>query len=427
MNNALMTKLIKNYTELDVKYHTNIDNSYHSLVNFSQTKNSPIHRWFYYQEGYSPDLVIHIFDHLGITHKKNTFVFDPFAGSGTTLLVSKQMGFDSYGFEINPFSSYMIKLKTRNYSASDLMEYKNFVVSEDKKIDNVYKKYELKIIKNLFDEDRLIDIEVIKVSIRNVKNSKVRDLLYGALLCILTTISNYRKGGNGLKRKKVNKNMDVFTEFYKKKDEIYADLNKVRHYEKEPNIVNDSCLNINNYDVKNIGISLFSPPYANCFDPFEVYKIELWVGEFVNSYEDLKAKRRQALTSNLNANLKKEFDEVHRTNLLSKILQILSNAELWDKRIIKMLDTYFFDMYCLLKEIYLRTKKSGYCVIVVGNSSYANTPVATDLILAELGEKVGFTVKEIIVGRTNETSSQQHLKIGDLKEYIRESLVVLQK
>jgi len=44
-----------------------------------------------------------------------------------------------------------------------------------------------------------------------------------------------------------------------------------------------------------------------------------------------------------------------------------------------------------------------------------------------MGEKAGFGVKEIIAARTNETSSQQHAKLGEYTEYLRESLVVLQK
>jgi hypothetical protein len=44
-----------------------------------------------------------------------------------------------------------------------------------------------------------------------------------------------------------------------------------------------------------------------------------------------------------------------------------------------------------------------------------------------MGEKAGFSVKEIIIARTNETSSQQHAKLGKYTEYLRESLVVLQK
>ena len=419
--------LFQKYKIKDEQFNTYLDDTYQYLVNFSKTKNLPIHRWFYYQEGYSPKLVGNIINHLKLNKKKNLFVFDPFSGSGTTLLKSKEMGFKSTGFEINPFSAFMIKVKTREYTKDDLNEFNSFSIPNKKTDKNVYSKYELRIIQNLFDKEKLEKIESLKEAINKIQNIKVRDLLFATLLFILEPVSNYRKGGNGLKKKRVNKNLDPFEYFSEKKNEIFEDLSKQIKGNFEPQIINDSCLNMGKYDINNIDISIFSPPYANCFDPFEVYKIELWLGNFIEGYDDLRSKRKSALTSNLNANLKKEFDSEHRTELLNRILTILDGKELWDKRLPKMLDTYFFDMFVVLNELYNKTKKGGYCVIVVGNSSYGNIAIPTDIILGEIGQKVGFNVNEIIVGRTNETSSQQHTKIGKLKEYIRESLVILQK
>lgn len=419
--------LLEKYKERDNQLNVYSDSSYKYLVNFSQTKNLPIHRWFYYQEGYSPELVKNILTHLNLLNRKNLNIFDPFAGSGTTLLTSKQLGFNSFGFEINPFSAFMIKVKTRNYKPEELKEYGNFKIPEYRKITNVYTKYDLSIIDKLFDKIKLEKIELLKDSIKRVNNEKVRDLLMATLLSILEPTSNYRKAGNGLKKKRLKLDLDPFVEFQKKKLEILSDLQLSSSNNGEPEIINDSCLNAGKYNLKNIDISIFSPPYANCFDPFEVYKIELWLGEFISGYEDLKNKRKSALTSNLNANLKKDIDLGHRTDLLNEILEILSKKELWDNRLIKMIDTYFFDMFIVLNEIYNKTKNGGYCVIVVGNSSYGNIAVPTDIILAEIGEKAGFKTKEIIVGRTNETSSQQHSKLGEFRNYIRESLVILQK
>jgi DNA modification methylase len=413
------------YKDLDKRFKLNKDYSYKYLVNFSQIKNEPIHRWFYYQEGYSPRLVENIFEHLKLSGK-NIFIFDPFAGSGTTLLTAKHLKKKSSGFEINPFSAFMINVKTRNYTLSELEQVRKFRAPSYKRIPGVYRKYELQIIRNLFDRAKLEKIELLKKKIEGVYDRKVRDLLYAALLCILEDVSNYRKGGNGLKRKRENKNLDPFLEFERKRSQMVDDLSKETHGP-EPKVINDSCLNMSKYDLKRIDISIFSPPYANCFDPFEVYKIELWLGEFVSSYSELRAKRRAALTSNLNADINKDISHFHRTETLTNIIEYLSKKDLWDKRIPKMLDTYFYDMYVLLKTLYNSTKQGGFCIIVVGNSSYGNLAVPTDLLLAEMGEKAGFVAQEIIEARKNETSSQQHAKLGKLVEYIRESLVVLKK
>jgi hypothetical protein len=415
----------KEYALLDKNYNAHKDPKYEYLVNFSQTKNQPISRWFYYVEGYSPQLVINILDHLNLNNR-NTTIFDPFSGSGTTLLTAKQLGMSSIGMEINPFSAFMIRAKTQNYSASDIDEIGNFELPKYKEMKDVFEKYELKIIKNLFDKEKLEKIELIKNKINAVENNKVKSALKAALLSILEPVSNYKKGGNGLKKKRVNKNLDPFEEFSKKLKQMVEDL-RTSVNGPEPIIINDSCMNFEEHQIEPFDISIFSPPYANCFDPFEVYKIELWIGEFVKSYDELRGKRKQALTSNLNANVKKEIHDEHRTEVISEIIKYLESSELWDKRIPKMIDTYFHEMYLLLKMLYAKTKKGGYCIIIVGNSAYGNLSIPTDSILAQMGEKAGFKVEEIIIARKNETSSQQYAKIGKFIDYIRESLVVLRK
>jgi DNA modification methylase len=413
------------YLELDKKFNTRWDSSYEYLVNFSQTEDKPIHRWFYYQEGYSPELVTRILDTLNLLEKK-LFLFDPFAGSGTTLLTSKSLGFRSSGFEINPFSSMMAKAKTSNYSTDQINMVRKFTIPNYKPIPNVYKKYELRMIEKLFDRENFEKIELLKQKIVKVSDEKARLLLFTALLSILEKVSNYRKGGNGIKKKKVRKKFETFSVFEEKINEICNDLENSQNGV-QPQIITDSCLNMSNYNMEQIDVSIFSPPYANCFDPFEVYKIELWIGEFVKSYSELRSMRRKSLTSNLNADLKKEITLIHRTELLDKIISFLSQKNLWDNRIPRMIDTYFYDMYNVLRMIHEKTTKNGYCVIVVGYSAFGNLPIPTDLILTQTAEKVGFKTKEIIIARNNETSSQQHALLGKYKDYLRESIVVLQK
>jgi len=420
-----MIDFLSIYRELDKTYNLKAKNEYEKLVNFSSTKNLPIHRWYYYVEGYSPELIKKTIDYLNISNKINT-VFDPFTGSGTTPVYSKTVGCTFFGFEINPFSCFMANVKSRNYTENDIKEFQNFGYHLVHPINDVFEKYELRIIRNLFSRETMEEIESIKVGINSVENIKVRDLLLFTLLSILPEASNYRKGGNGLK-KKVRMICSTPSElFAKKRKEILIDI-QATNDTVEPVIINDSCLNLDNYLIPSIDFSIFSPPYANCFDPFEVYKIELWVGEFVKSYKELRDFRKRGLTSNLYSNLDDNIFFPNISPLLAGILDYLSTKELWDKKIPLMLKRYFFEMDLLLNKLYLKMNPGGYCVIVVGNSAYANLAIPTDLLLSQLAEKCGFSVTEIIEARRNETSSQQHNKLGEYVDYIRESIIVLKK
>lgn len=412
------------YKKLDIEFNTRYDLSYQYLVNFSKTKNLPIHRWFYYQEGYSPELIKKVLKYLNLNG--STHLFDPFAGSGTSLVAAKELGIKATGIEINPFSCHMAISKTQNYSNEEIRILENFEVPNYKPIKNLFVKYELSIIENLFEIENLEKIELIKKKIEVENNSKVKNILFTALLCILQQVSYYKKAGNGLKKKRIYKSIDTFEAFKFKLSEIISDIKSTNSKNKTV-IINDNCLNINNYEIDEIDISIFSPPYANCFDYYEVYKIELWIGEFVKSYEELRNLRKSALTSNLNADLKKKTKIVTTSKVLIPIIDYLNNTKLWDNKIPKMLNAYFSEMEQLLTSLFDRTKKGGYCVVVVGNSSYGGLAVPTDIILAEIGKNLGFTVLEIIVARRNETSSQQYDKIGNLIEFVRESLIIFKK
>lgn len=412
------------YKKLDIEFNTRYDLTYQYLVNFSKTKNLPIHRWFYYQEGYSPELIKKVLKYLNLNG--STHLFDPFAGSGTSLVAAKELGIKATGIEINPFSCHMAISKTQNYSEAEINLLENFEMPKYKPLKKLFEKYELSIIENLFEIENFEKIELIKKKIELEKSSKVKSILFTTLLCILQQVSYYKKAGNGLKKKRIYKSVDTFEAFKIKLNEIISDI-KLNNSKNKTVIINDNCLNINNHKIDEIDISIFSPPYANCFDYYEVYKIELWIGEFVKSYEELRNLRKAALTSNLNADLKKKTKIVTTSKVLIPIIDYLNNTKLWDNKIPKMLNAYFSEMEQLLESLYEKTKKGGYCVIVVGNSSYGGLAVPTDIILAEIGKNIGFTVQEIIVARRNETSSQQYSKIGNLIEFVRESLIIFKK
>jgi DNA modification methylase len=412
------------YKKLDIEFNTRYDLTYQYLVNFSKTKNLPIHRWFYYQEGYSPELIKKVLKYLNLNG--STHLFDPFAGSGTSLVAAKELGIKATGIEINPFSCHMAISKTQNYSGEEIKILENFKVPNYKPVKKLFEKYELSIIKNLFEIENFEKIELIKKKIELEKNAKVKNILFTTLLCILQQVSFYKKAGNGLKKKRIYKSIDTFEAFKFKLNEIISDIKSIENKNKTV-IINDNCLNISNYEIDEIDISIFSPPYANCFDYYEVYKIELWIGEFVKSYEELRNLRKAALTSNLNADLKKKTKIVTSSKVLIPIIDYLNNTKLWDNKIPKMLNAYFSEMEQLLVSLFERTKNGGYCVVVVGNSSYGGLAVPTDIILAEIGKNLGFTVLEIIVARRNETSSQQYDKIGNLIEFVRESLIIFKK
>lgn len=170
---------------------------------------------------------------------------------------------------------------------------------------------------------------------------------------------------------------------------------------------------------------IFSPPYANCFDYTEIYKLELWFGKFVSEYPELKKLRRNSLHSHLNGDLGREVQSKSAT--LDELLTRLQEKELWDKKIPKMLQLYYDDMFRVVEECYKVLNDKGFCCIVVGNSAYGGIVFAADLILAEYARQIGFTVSKVEVDRYIITSSQQYEITKESGKYLRESVVCLIK
>ncbi|MCU0660384.1 MAG: site-specific DNA-methyltransferase [Candidatus Pacebacteria bacterium] len=408
--------------------------TYKSLVNYASDLDLPIQRWYRYKEGYSIKLVDQILTKYNV--KQGDLIVDPFCGSGSTLLQAKINKCNSIGFEINHFSAFLAKVKTQDYKKQDvalfIKEIANLKKVKSKQKVNIPK---LSTIEQLFDNDALLYLLTLKEKINQIKSKKVSDLLMLAWLSILEESSNYRKAGNGLKfRKTIKKTIRdqeyVKNLFFKSINDIQSDLNFAVEISGKVNtsVIEDTCFNLSKYTKKNsIKGVIFSPPYANCFDYTEIYKVELWMGSFVSEYSDLKILRKKGIRSHLNGYEIESKLAVESVPELGALVNKLSSKKLWDKRIPKMVEAYFNDMFRSMTEIYNGLKKGGFCVIIVSNSAYGGVIVPTDLLLAKFAKHLGFNVSSIEVARNIITSSQQYKETEKYRGYLRESIIYLEK
>lgn len=425
------------YLELEhrfkVIYPESPNATYTSLLNYSDDLNKPFQRWYRYKEGYSVELVEHLIREYA--ERKEGIILDPFSGSGSTLLAAEDMGYAGIGFEVNPFSYFLSQCKLDNYSKETIESFKaayeNILQQALNKKEN-YCLPKLSISAKVFNDE----IEKYYMSVGTliesglVTDKQVHNLLKVGWLACLEPLCNYRKAGNGLKIRKYVKPRIVTVEDAKamlleEYQNIYIDLTQ-NHKTNHGLIYNDSCLNMGKYITPNSveGI-IFSPPYANCFDYTEIYKLELWFGKFVSEYSELKKLRRNSLHSHLNGDLSRKVQSKSAT--LAELLTRLKEKELWDKKIPKMLQLYYDDMFQVVEECYKALDDKGFCCIVVGNSAYGGIVFAADLILAEYAEQIGFTVDKIEVDRYIITSSQQYEITKETGKYLRESVVCLIK
>ncbi len=138
----------------------------------------PVHNWLYFPHSYDPHLVhelVRLFD-----LKSDQIVLDPFVGAGTTLLVLKEMGIRSTGYDLSPFSVFVTGVKTQNYSIVSLRKAWDILkVSITKHRKRRMAKEYPELVRKALSNETIIAVEQIKDRIALLDFSgKERDLFY---------------------------------------------------------------------------------------------------------------------------------------------------------------------------------------------------------------------------------------------------------
>jgi hypothetical protein len=414
-------------------------------VHFRGALQTPVQRWFPYREGFSIKLVNTFLNELGIRGP----VFDPFAGSGTTLLASRTNNLAAIGMDVNPISVLVAQVENEQYDQTDLETLRTTMLQLDvlePTIDLFHTPFEL--ADKVFNAEILQTLLELKRWINQIENFKIKNLFFVAWLAIIESVSNIKKEGNGIKYKNRKRTADGYINVAKTvwesrvfpankfdfvKNRLLEQLTAIKldlesKYGRcvaKPMVFQGDCLAFPNFFTDAIQLSFFSPPYCNCFDYFEIHKVDLWLGDFVSSREEFRKLRSMGFRSNTNAINHKPVQ--YKNIQLEKLIALFEPAKLWNEKIPIVVRGYFDDMRTLLAKLHRQTIRHGFVGIVIGNSAYSGVIIPTDSLTAQIAREVGFTVKNVFVTRHLTTSSQQKQELEPLRYYLRESILVLQK
>ena len=428
-NKILKARLMDVYQALENKYTPMglTIGTYDTPVNFNESLRTPIHRWYGYKEGFSPSFVNEFVSKY--SRSSEDIIFDPFGGVGTTGLEANKMGYNAYLMDVNPLGIFASTVKTRHYSDIEVEHF----VNEINLFESIEKwpitlSIDNKTIVKYFDETTWNSLLQIKSYISKRGDETVRNLFSLALLSLIEEISTHHKNGNGVKKKRM---LPEPLSFSALKEKLVGRLSMYIGDIKNTNLKGETTIfyqsNLEGYALPSkADIVLTSPPYANCFDYSKVYLTELWVGGFFTTKEDQKLFRDKSVISHVHYRWNPR-NETYGTDIINNlIVPILEKKDLWSNNIIPMLKGYFSDMGKFLFNLSKNLNEGATVGIVVGNSVYGGTPIATDVILARQAEELGYKCINIKVYRKVIASSQQMILLSDYeKKYVRESLVVL--
>lgn len=439
------------------------------LVGSGELAEHPVHRWYSYKEAYSPRLPVDVISRLGAGD--TGVVADPFAGVATTALSLQHHPLVErvVGVEYSPFAHFVGRAKLnwsqispkrigehverlRDYPLNDSLPVPGLAAFTNKEI------FKPAAVTGLLSARAAIETD-------DRVTAAERDFLLLGLAAIVEDISGVMKDGRALRIVRGrNRRMKALTprrgavagggvqatlvnqwlamtedlrtlapmrprararrDLHLKGDA--RDLARVAHRGHRQHPLADSS----------VGLCAYSPPYLNCIDYTEVYKLELWLLGFVTNQNEFREVRLGTLRSHPSIRFEQR-DQL--TEIDAPVAEAVEHiADVLDRRLPRpglgqMARNYFEDMYLALLEQHRVLEAGGHAVCVVANSTFSRRrsgedgreelwrlPLLTDVLIARLAEAAGFEHVEVWEARD---LRPRNVRSGSA----RESLVVARK
>lgn len=386
-------------------------------VTFKNSKNVPFQRWYPYIEGYSPNFVLNLIDKYC---KNATLIYEPFAGTGTTLFASDMEGINTIYSEVNPLLRFLIDSKITIMSLSEkertdlASELKALIPNVLEEADKSTPSEELsQSYKNAFGnsvyfpDDQYTLILKLRTYIDTKYNSNQKllaDLLTIAVFSSLLSVSYLKKQGDvRFKTEAERAHQEYLVDVLPSKLEIMVeDLQNLNYtMVSKHTLVCENAKNIGSASLEDkVSAVITSPPYLNGTNYFRNTKLELWFLGFIKTDTDLRHFRDEALTSGINdvkASYSEDCEQLKSKTLTSTLIELDSKA--YDKRIPLMARCYFNEMIQLFSGLSNKLEDGAYILVDLGDSIFSNVHIKTDIILAEVLKDLGYKLKDRIVLR----------------------------
>ncbi len=323
--------------------------------------NEPLHNWYPFLEGYSPQYVKDIIRNFAPSTKK---ILDPFSGTGTTVLTAAGLGIQSFYAEINPLLQHLTNIKIKALSLKDGARKKlidilaNVAKNIYDELNNRLKDAQIEIAyRNVFGESKFFDNATFEKILKARKlvddiscfNPLAADFLSIAILSSLIPVSRLRRAGdlrfkNDEELKRESPTLEESIDRYLKI--ITCDLSKIPQISVKPILICEDAKNLSLIPDLDITTVVTSPPYLNGTNYFRNTKIELWFLRCLNHSDDLAYFRSKSITAGINdVTIKKKAEDVH-----PEVQRIVTQLErvAYDERIPRMVKLYFCDVSCAI-------------------------------------------------------------------------------
>lgn len=382
MNNndieVLSVEVLPDKVEMGMIYNINTNNVAYLTHNF-----------FKYPCKFIPQIPKWALDSFISVPSKNVKVYDPFVGSGTTLVESSLKGFIGSGSDIDPLGRLLTRVKAGQYNNDDIKDIKTnidkvFLLMKTPRV-NVHAP-KLPNINHWFEKKIIKKLAKIKFAIDSVESKKANEFLMIVLASVIrkSSLADEMSPKPYISTRFKKETIDPEDLFIKRANDYFRRIKEYSLLAKGDvrYIGNDARKS----EIKSntIDIAITSPPYINAFDYVRTLKLENYWLDLVDDETSKEIRINNVGTESVG--FKTDYESINIPCLRS----VVNNISLVDKKRGQIVDKYFSDMKSNLIDVHRVLKHRSKYVIVVADSLIRNEYVPTKDILIEIAKENGF-------------------------------------
>ncbi len=371
------------------------------------TNNYPIHRWYNFIAGFSPEFVNYCIKAAELNC--NDVIIYSFSGLATTLVEANFHNIFSIGFEAHPFFYDISKAKL--FPPSNIQEITNL----ENKLLSI--KPHIGSLKEIWSEDALTFLTKIiptdnlaflvnTLEIENTLIQENKSLFRLIVSKVLEYTSLAQTDGIYKAPTSLKKSISFEKAVSSVCRQIYEDVENLN-----PNFISKAKINfassenMTGIENESCSICITSPPYLNNFDFAEMTRMELYFWRYAGSWREITEKVRRRLIVNTTTapiDLKRNqvffssaFSEEFRIKYLNPLVDNLVNERKnrpGKKDYNLLIYPYFAQMQNVIRELHRVLRHHSNLHMIVSDSALYGVYIPAQEILSQLMIENGFEI-----------------------------------
>lgn len=325
-------------------------------------------------------------------------LFDPYMGSGTSLVEANICGINAIGTDLNPLARMMAKVKTTHYNEKQIKEYFSYIQSHLIFYnESLVKDRDFSRISNYlfwYKQEDLLKLSYLSQLIKEC--DKCQEFFYIILSEVVREVSFTRN--SEFKRYKMSENQlkkfcpDTFRLFETK---AIRNIKGLIQFNEIPNSGKSKIYDFNSVngiprniiEEETVDMVITSPPYGDSHTTVAYGQFSRWSNEWFG-FNDAKH------LDNILMGGKKYKNESFQTNSISSELEQIKQI---DPKRYKEVASFLSDYYHSIANVAKCIRHGGVVCYVVGNRTVKTIQIPLDYFTVETFSKFGFKHIDTIV------------------------------